>query len=384
MQETKTFFEYLGNSNLELVHSQMIKWILSEDFQGFKNREKSVAAILHRFFEIEDPLPIRSISTEQNSIDICIELPNTTLYIENKIKSSQHSDQLKRYKDKVEHDNPDRNQRFYFLTLFGEQAATPGWINKSYQDLEKVLKSLVEKGEIEGNFNGDLLKEYIKTLENFSTAIKEFLEKPGDHPLVFINAGRKKANKTAKPNNNTEKFIARNNLETLFQKVYFREVFKHINFHSPHYYITESQGQAMLGCILIPLKKMSNNLEFNFAMDFQNGTFKTFCVAGDYINSSKSDLPAGVKDLFDLIQSNHPQYGYKKVANPSKTKALCSITKKINLNQLESMAHPEVEYWWQLRPEIFAAYYRKEMEISQEIFDHHILPALKCGKGGLR
>ncbi len=376
MYQTKTFFEYISSADMELIHSQMISWILSEDFQGFKDGEKSRTKILNEFFGVLNPGAIKRLATEQSSIDILIELDHTVLCVENKIKSSQHSGQLKRYEDHVSNTCDGKDKKFYFLTLVEEDSGSELWVNKSYKELLEVLKSLKQEGDIADNFNGQLLIEYMITIDKLLSAVQQFLTNPASCPNVFQDGGLKKLIKVEKNIDcDLQRFIRANQLETLFQKLYFREVSKCLKFDGD-IYITETNGRAILGCFLVTEKELTNGKLFHFGMDFQNGSFKTMCISNDYPNSKKQDMLEQVIALFEEIHLHHRQYGYIKRANKPKSRAQCSVTKPFYLENAKSLGTSGLEYWWGLTPEQFAFYFDVEIEVSRELLNNHILKNL--------
>lgn len=376
--ETKTFFEYISSADMELIHSQMIAWILTSDFQGFNDRQESQSRLLRDFFGIADPGEVKLVATEQSSIDILVDLGHTVLCIENKIKSSQHSDQLKKYQEHISKNYIDKVQKFYFLTLIEEAAESEKWVNKSYKELLKVLNSLKQNGAIADNFNGQLLQDYMLTLEKLLSAINAFLAEPGSCQNVFTDGGIKKAVKTSFSDTDChlQLFIRANQLETFFQKIYFREASKHIG-QADHVYVNETNGNGILGAFLITHKEVIKDHSFHLGVDFQDGRFKTMCISTNYPKSSKKDMLPQIIELFDDIHRIFPQYGYLKSANKPKTRAQCSVTKPFNITKAREALNIEVDYWWQLTPEQFAIFYNQEMELSRILIYDYILKAFE-------
>ena len=96
----KGFFEFISAADSEKVHSQTIGWIFSEYCNVFNPDDKS--AILNELcFNKEiikhDFKTIEKVDVEVKDIDILIEGDDWRIVIENKIKSSQHSNQLLKY-----------------------------------------------------------------------------------------------------------------------------------------------------------------------------------------------------------------------------------------------------------------------------------------------
>lgn len=374
MYSKRTFFEFISLANAELIHSQMVAWVLSKDFQGFKDPVYCRKQILKNFFVLENPEDIVEISTESDSIDILIKLDKVVLCIENKLKSSQHSDQLNKYKNFIDSHYGDVERRFYYLTLIEEDSENQDWINKSYKDLLSVLNNLENEGQIFKERDGFILEEYILTLRKLTGAVDSFLKEPKSIPNVFSEANLKKSQKKAIKDvkGDLQLFIRENQLETLFQKLYFREVLKCLQ-PQRYSYINETRGDAILGIIIIPERRLGNGKYFNFGLDFQRGSVKTFCVSTDYFGSNKNDLPQEILELFRNIHIKQPQFGYMKQVNLPKSKALCSVSKPLNLMSFSDPSFGEIKHWWELTPKQFAQLFMKEIELTNDLLNNYIL-----------
>lgn len=344
----KTFFEYLGIADMEKIHSQILQWILSKDNKSLTSNQKN--EFISDFLNILD-FQVSEIITEYEKIDILIKSKNGIICIENKLKSSQHSNQLDRYKKSIQKKYGEINTYFFFLTLVDENSNDSNWINISYS---KLLKSL-QKLKIEKNTDGFILIEYKKTLNNFSTIINDFLEKPSDFINVFEDGNKTKHQKQKEIKNIKQRYISDNQLETVFQKMYFKKVADLLQLED--YYIVETHGNAILG---VPIEKdiIINGKSFNFGFDYQKGTFKTMCIATDYPNSKSTDIPTLIPELFEKIKQNE-KYGYKRVNKP-RTKAQHSLTKnnKSNLG---------------IDIEKFAEIFKMEMNLSRELIKNEII-----------
>jgi len=343
----RTFFEYLGIADMEKIHSQILQWILSIDNKSLTSSQKN--EFISDFFNISN-FQISEIITEYEKIDILIKSPNGLICIENKLKSSQHSNQLDRYEKSIQKKYGNINTDFFFLTLIEEKSNDSNWKNISYSQLLKSLQKLT----IENNTDGIILLEYIKTLENFSMIINDFLKTPSDFINVFDDGSKTKHQKKKEIKNIKQRFISDNQLETIFQKMYFKKVADLLEL--TNYYITETHGNAILG-VQIEKNVNINGKSFNFGFDYQKGTFKTMCISTDYENSKSTDIPNQIPELFEKIKQNK-KYGYKRVNKP-RTKAQYSLTKN-NKNNIG------------ISIEKFAEVFRIEMNLSKEIILNEI------------
>lgn len=344
----RTFFEYLGIADMEKIHSQILQWILSKDNKSLTSNQKN--EFISDFLNISN-FKVSEIITEYEKIDILIKSENGIICIENKLKSSQHSNQLDRYLKSIQKKYGEINTNFFFLTLIDENSNDSNWKNISYN---KLLKSL-QKLKIEKNTDGFILLEYIKTLENFSTIINDFLQKPSDFINVFDDGSKTKHQKKKEIKNIKQRFISDNQLETIFQKMYFKKVADLLQLRD--FYIVETHGNAILG---VPIEKgvVINGKSFNFGFDYQKGTFKTMCISTDYDNSKSTDIPHQIPELFERIKQNE-KYGYKRVNKP-RTKAQYSLTKndKSNIG---------------IDIEKFAEVFKIEMNLSKELIKNEII-----------
>lgn len=344
----RTFFEYLGIADMEKIHSQILQWILSKDNKSLTSNQKN--EFISDFLNISN-FKVSEIITEYEKIDILIKSENGIICIENKLKSSQHSNQLDRYLKSIQKKYGEINTNFFFLTLIDENSNDSNWKNISYN---KLLKSL-QKLKIEKNTDGFILLEYIKTLENFSTIINDFLQKPSDFINVFDDGSKTKHQKKKEIKNIKQRFISDNQLETIFQKMYFKKVADLLQLRD--FYIVETHGNAILG---VPIEKgvVINGKSFNFGFDYQKGTFKTMCISTDYDNSKSTDIPHQIPELFERIKQNE-KCGYKRVNKP-RTKAQYSLTKndKSNIG---------------IDIEKFAEVFKIEMNLSKELIKNEII-----------
>ncbi|MBM3186867.1 MAG: PD-(D/E)XK nuclease family protein, partial [Bacteroidetes bacterium] len=139
----KGFFEWIAAADAEKVHSQTIGWILSEECEVFSKEERK--SILQELFF--DPFPekfkdfkkinkIDSVDVEINDIDIQITCDNCLIVIENKLKSSQHSNQLFKYEYLTTND--EKEAWHYFLQWKFPIEYKQWGKNKSAEDTNEV------------------------------------------------------------------------------------------------------------------------------------------------------------------------------------------------------------------------------------------------------
>lgn len=337
---------------MEKIHSQTIKWIFSTDNSAITDDQKE--KLISSLFGIKN-FKIESIITEYKNIDITLKSKNTIICIENKLKSSEHSEQLDKYQKYITGKYQDFKHEFFFLTLIGEKSNLENWINITYETILNNLKNL----QIKDNIDGLILKEYIKTLEKFDDVIKDFLEFPEKYKNVFLDGSKTKISKLENGNTGNQKFISDNQLETIFQKLYFRKTAQKLKLNPKDYYITETHGNAIFGIFIEKFK--IDGYEVNFGFDFQKGTFKTFCLGENYSNSKPESIPLEISSILESIKGNN-KYGYNRFNRP-KTRAQYSLTK----GKRDFIG---------MKIDDFAEIYYKELELSRKLIQDEIIKTL--------
>ena len=279
---------------MEKVHSAVIGWMFSDKCRALNSPQKS--ELLCGLFGVN---PVRQFKTfrvevEHHNIDINIITDEQTFpecwVIENKIKSSQHSNQLDKYVDIVQghqvkigrttHQITEymkMTQHFCFLTLVNEQAQcsrTVTWSNKTYKEFAKLFCNF----NLPNNTNPDsiILNEYIQCISKLDIVLEDFLNHHQDYPNVFTDGALKKdlSKKTyANAKGQYAQFIAENGLETIFQKCFLSHIMKRTVFFKTGFSILETHGTALAeNKELIPVG------DTKLGIQFQDGSFKAQVV----------------------------------------------------------------------------------------------------------
>lgn len=319
----KSFFEYLGLADVERVHSQFLAWVLSEDCNAIEASEKR--SLCKNLFQIEGQ--IIQIQTERNNIDIFIQTVTDIVVIENKIKSSQHSNQLHNYKQYCENEFPTQNKHFIFLTLIGEKTSDEDWKRLSYSNIYEHLKNLNLK---KNNTHSSIIKEYLIFLERLLSVLSDFKTNPKNYDIVFFDGHKKKQDKKRSDyKNENEWFVASNQLETILQKSFLSLLVEEIKPQIGT--VNETRGAALVDFII------KNEIEFNerkysTGIQLQLNTVKFFFVISDKYNESKKEWVNQVVSLMENISKDRRiNFGYKKLNKPTKL-TFISISKKLDIN----------------------------------------------------
>lgn len=285
------FFEYIQNASVEKVHSQFIAWLFSKDNQAISDNQKIELLNLFAGNGFDKNDKITDVFTEKNKIDVTIELEKQVVVIENKIKISQRINQLNDYQTSTDKSYPNRRKHYVLLSLVDEEPDSAIWNKCTY-------KEFLEKGLNQLNFSEHsdkfILKEYIKGLSSLTNAITTFISNPEKMSGVFTESNKKKYQKNIEEfYSEEEKYILRNNLETICQKYLYSLIIKEEkdNFNLP--IITETRGNA-----LIDLKKPKgikpieiNGNKFDFGIQIQNGTIKIQIESGYEDNGKRKKIP---------------------------------------------------------------------------------------------
>ncbi|GAI86416.1 unnamed protein product [marine sediment metagenome] len=328
----RTLFDSLAISDSERIHSQTIAWIFSLDDEILNFNEKS--KILKNIFKITEEFEISSIivETELNRIDIFIQTDQDQFIIENKLKSSEHSEQTSRYMDSIPYIYKDdsKTKHFGFLTLINEMPKNETWIPITFSKLKESLSEIeLDCKKKESIF----ISEYCQTLENLVTTFNAFMY---DH-LKFENVfkdGYKKKYEKERYDNPLKDYIRVNQLETIFQKAFFRNIAKDSNL--PNYEINETRGTALIQSYFYEFQYKGK--QYRIGLQFQGNTFKINLADKNYATSKANQIDEQLTNVF--MNVFHKQNNFNKFNKP-RTKAYISVSKKTE-NMIYAMQKEQI------------------------------------------
>lgn len=318
-----SFFEHIGIADRETIHSGIIAWIFSNDCEAFSENQKST--LIKKLFGLNNTSKIIKTITEYKNIDILIDCEDCVIVIENKIKSSQHSNQLYKYKKTIQCDFKDKSTSFFFLTLISENPNTKNWKDLSYETLLNVMLS----AKLTKHNDSLFVDEYLKYLNKMVLSLKYFLENSIVRDYVFLNGATKKYDKKTGKLGLRESFIAKNQLETIYQKAFWYKTMENTQLSKFEYEIDETRGSVLINLIIKEFRNIYNDILFVSLIQIQNKAVK-FAIKpkNDYKKSKKEWLNKveaffneETKDEFDFIRINKP-----------KTKAFMSFSKTLDEN----------------------------------------------------
>jgi|GEM_PF-6481727 len=354
----KSFFEFISMADSERVHSQTIGWIFSDNCTAISKQDKEI--LLQQITKCSDSLHIKAVFIEIDNVDILIQCEDALIIIENKIKISQHDDQLSRYveyaKKRAIELNITYNQLHYiYLTLDKESADAEPWKNVSYQELLDSLK-LCEK--VPGA-EAIILDQYLNTVERILNAINSAIKDDGLRSWCFANTGVKKADLLHPKVQQSIKFFLKGSkyidtanylVETgmirLIQKIYFKRVlaemdkrFLEQHFSSMAYDASVSTGEGLVQLTFKDLVINYKELRLIFGYQIQNQTLKVNVAHEEYMSSKKTDLPPGFRNLLVRIKS---VLGYTGRISTGVTKAYGSVTERQQFDPANRMSPTEL------------------------------------------
>lgn len=296
------------------------------------------SCLLNELFKTHSDQTYRNITTvtESKNIDIFIKTEDNRGYsdcwiIENKIKSSQHSDQLERYEEYCKKKYKGSELHYLFLTLIDEKPLGDShvWISATYGNLVNLLGKYMD--DMKDCPDATILKEYYFSINKLSAIAEEFIKKPQNFPDVFTDGNLSKEEK--QQNKDYEKggpqYISDYGLETILQKMYCNKIknkiAEELKPNIGDIIVSDTRGDAVITFKFN--KKRNDGMEFDTS--FQLGTFK-FAITKDYDNPNQDNIKEVSlwKKEFEKLRKKYSESGYKRINLPKKNKkARISISK---------------------------------------------------------
>lgn len=340
--DEKSFFEHLMLADSERVHSEFLSWILSPNCYAISASDK--LKFIETLFVLKGTSEIVRIGTEIDNIDIFIETNDTILIIENKLKASQHSNQLDTYNKLVKEKYPTKKHCFVFLTLVKEQRLNNDWIHVSYFNILEGLKKLTLAPDRHSVF----VEDYILYLSRLLSVLNDVIEHPNEFAFVFENGSLKKSDKLQLVfQNKKEEFIAMNQLETIFQKAFLSRVLENDEIKEIQGTLNETRGTALIDFSLKKNISIGDERLYATFVQIQADNIKfAFAIHEDYPTSQRG----WISEIIEIFKRFKDQKlnGYVKVNSPKKL-AYVSISKKMeraywlmSFEDIITMIHNEI------------------------------------------
>lgn len=359
-----SFFEYVGIAGLERLNTQVLAWIFSDSCKALSSDNR--IDILNHLFKLQPcaNVVLQTLTEDQN-IDLVIKTDSHVIIVENKLKAGEHGKQLQKYEVKAK--TYGENPQFFYLSLLENAISRPEWHSVTYKELytelDQCLSQIIEKGlpNFIDSFDFLLLKGYAETLRNLLDVSTAFLNNHRQFPNVFLDGPTRKSVKAVRPAYTYTKFqhfITRNNLETAFQQLFYRQVlsitdpenilgFKWLQFG-------ETRGVGLFEVasdIVIDHK----GRQFEFRVQIQGKTVKlNFQAPGE-----KKEVIAPFLDIFrELRGLARDANGYIRLNAPRST-AYISFSKPL--------AGKEEGNWFDADIEELAERFHKEIKSGFEV-----------------
>lgn len=346
----QNFFEVIGIADVERVHSQMLAWIFGANVLTAAQKSEILTDLTGRVGEYA----VRQVSTEHDHIDVLIETESATVAIENKIKITEHDEQLARYQLALErHTLPGR---FVYLSLLPEAITTPGWIVKTYGELHSALLRHVFASP--SNFDEYAFNEYVEAVGHISDVVAAFDKDHTQFLNVFTDGSLTKRDKQVLITSYTspQNYVRANQLETALQRHFMAKIRDRIMPSCAVSRIEETRGVALLHAVIA--SRSINGMIFEWAIQFQGGSAKLNCYARDYAKSTCAQLPTEVMDAFKALAEGHGFRG----PNRGRTKAYVSLSKKLHFHWSDS---------FEVITEAHAIAFEELSEIGQQMATAH-------------
>lgn len=175
METKRNFFDLLALADVERIHSAVIGWLLSDECEALTKEERS--AVLNSLFGLPKERGIYTkaeMRLEWENIDI-LWITESASYgkecwvLENKVKSSQHSNQLQKYQEIVKKQFDGVGQHYTYLTVIGEPAKKiqeeSEYHNYTYGCLVKELETYFSDAQSARNADWIIANEYFKAIQ---------------------------------------------------------------------------------------------------------------------------------------------------------------------------------------------------------------------------
>ena len=180
--------ELLGVAHKELQHSNILAWLFDpkeshglgdyflkefiklyykeNDYDNLGSDASGITVFDFIRLNFDDLI----IKREDRNVDIILLSYSNRLVIaiENKVHTSEHSNQLGKYKDQIEEDYKDFNHKVYiYLTLFPQEPSDDDYTAISYDLISNVINNIIESDAQSINKNiRFVLSQYLTTIKS--------------------------------------------------------------------------------------------------------------------------------------------------------------------------------------------------------------------------
>ena len=161
----------------ELTNDAIICWMLdwtNSEHEIYKNLSQDMI----RLFTKNKDLDVESVKIKKQykNIDILVEVNDSeVIVIEDKVKTSSHSNQLERYKDTIDNEEFYKNyNKHYIYYKVGNESQNNGVEQAGYTRIKRdEILNIIKKYR---DLNNDLLNDYIDYLESIEKTSNMYKE----------------------------------------------------------------------------------------------------------------------------------------------------------------------------------------------------------------
>lgn len=354
----QSFFELLSISDKERIHSSMIKWMLSDKCKVLTNEEKkgffkSVLGIKTENFEIKE------IKNEHKNIDIYIETDKFKVLIENKLKSTQHSNQLEKYNK--EFDLPNDDSHPFLLSLIEEKSEQSNWKTIRYDKVLSYFKQFVDdfKGEEKQTV---FFKDYLLFLEKLSKSFELFREQPSSFKFIFDKKYLSNLDETV--DDNLKSFILENKLSQIFKISFFTELIQEldqndsIEIGSRNCRIGKGNGGEVHLTMTIEDDIPFMGFKCRTEIQLEGYSIKFSFTDSEYDTvARKKEFENSTPNIFEIFDNLKRRFNYDKRNLPIK-KGRVSISRKMT------------PFYWEYTRNELALLIKKEIDLAKELTNY--------------
>jgi len=287
-----SFFESIAMASQERIHSQTLSWFLSSSCDAASMDEKLRFLSLITGKNLSSKQIIK-VTTEEDDIDILVYTDDTIVAFENKIKSTTHSNQLQKYDEILKSKNVQNIERIY-LALFYEQINNLSWKVVKHSEVVSFLLKL----EYSDTRDNVIFQDYLSFYKRLAWSAVTFLTRPEKFRGVFEGGSVKKHEKSEyEYATEEERFICMNQLETIFQKMFYKNLVQKLG--EENFLIEETRGNALLNIYAGEIIKGEN--VYQLGLQLQRNSIKLIFQDKGYSRSKSSDLPKEIIQYFNRL-----------------------------------------------------------------------------------
>jgi PD-(D/E)XK nuclease superfamily len=333
------FFSSIQQASMEKSHSAAIAWLASPN--NARVTQKDRLKFLSMLTGVKLSGNIVRSTAEYDGIDILIEMDDVIIAIENKIKISEHSNQLDKYNKILNEKFAGYKHEKMFLSLAGESASDKEWKSIDYEDFFQALKEIENPGEI--------ISDYISNLSCLVSAKNDFEKDHTKYKNVFVDGAKRKSNAKSESIGESARYISDNGLETIFQKIFFHKLIKDldacddVDVSARLRIIGETRGRAFIDlknpglceCIFI------NGCQVDLGLQIQGNSIKIQFENGLDEDGRRKENSENIRHILDknmpIIFKRHFNESKWSLNKPTNSNsAYYSCSRKIKIDQKET------------------------------------------------